>query len=53
MLTSADHQINRSTDQQINRSTDIAQAHTVDEWIAVTQLERATTILERFLLSLP
>jgi acetylornithine deacetylase/succinyl-diaminopimelate desuccinylase-like protein len=32
---------------------DIAQAHTIDEWIAVTQLERATTILERFLLSLP
>jgi acetylornithine deacetylase/succinyl-diaminopimelate desuccinylase-like protein len=32
---------------------DIAQAHTSDEWISVTQLERATTILERFLLSLP
>lgn len=32
---------------------DIAQAHTSDEWISVTQLERATTILEKFLLSLP
>src|SRR3954471_11041633 len=32
---------------------DIAQAHTSDEWISLTQLERATTILERFLLSLP
>jgi len=31
---------------------DIAQAHTVDEWIAVSQLERATTILTRFLRSL-
>jgi acetylornithine deacetylase len=32
---------------------DIAQAHTSDEWISVTQLERATTMLEKFLLSLP
>jgi acetylornithine deacetylase len=32
---------------------DIAQAHTSDEWISLTQLERATTILEHFLLSLP
>ena len=32
---------------------DIAQAHTSDEWISLTQLERATTILEKFLLSLP
>ncbi len=32
---------------------DIAQAHTANEWIALTQLERATALLTRFLLSLP
>ncbi len=32
---------------------DIAQAHTVDEWVAVSQLERGTSILSRFLQSLP
>lgn len=32
---------------------DIAQAHTADEWIALSQLDRATAILRRFLLSLP
>jgi acetylornithine deacetylase/succinyl-diaminopimelate desuccinylase-like protein len=32
---------------------DIAQAHTTDEWIDLKQLDQATTILERFLLSLP
>jgi acetylornithine deacetylase/succinyl-diaminopimelate desuccinylase family protein len=31
---------------------DIAQAHTVDEWVAVAQLERATKLLTKFLLSL-
>lgn len=32
---------------------DIAQAHTVDEWISLRSLERATEILKKFLLSLP
>ncbi len=32
---------------------DIAQAHTVDEWVEIRQLERATEILSRFLLQLP
>lgn len=32
---------------------DIAQAHTADEWIALSQLNRATALLTRFLLSLP
>lgn len=32
---------------------DIAQAHTVDEWVSVSQLERAHRILLRFLRSLP
>jgi acetylornithine deacetylase/succinyl-diaminopimelate desuccinylase-like protein len=32
---------------------DIAQAHTRDEWVAVRQVESATGILERFLLSQP
>ena len=32
---------------------DIAQAHTADEWISLRSLERATNILERFLMSLP
>jgi acetylornithine deacetylase/succinyl-diaminopimelate desuccinylase-like protein len=32
---------------------DIAQAHTADEWISLKSLERATAMLERFLLSLP
>ena len=31
---------------------DIAQAHTPDEWVAVSQLERATAILTRFLATL-
>ena len=31
---------------------DVAQAHTVDEWVAVSQLERATKLLTKFLLSL-
>ena len=31
---------------------DIAQAHTVDEWVAMSQLERATHLLLRFLESL-
>ncbi len=31
---------------------DIAQAHTADEWIALSQLEKATALLTRFLLSL-
>ena len=31
---------------------DIAQAHTVDEWISLTSLERATALLTRFLRSL-
>jgi len=30
---------------------DIAQAHTVDEWVAVSQLRRATELIVRFLLS--
>lgn len=32
---------------------DIAQAHTADEWISLKSLERATAMLERFLMSLP
>lgn len=32
---------------------DIAQAHTVDEWVAVSQLDRGTQLLGRFLQSLP
>lgn len=32
---------------------DIAQAHTVDEWVAVSQLERGQRLLLRFLQSLP
>ena len=32
---------------------DIAQAHTVDEWVAVSQLERGNKLLSRFLQSLP
>jgi acetylornithine deacetylase len=32
---------------------DISQAHTADEWIAIKSLERGTSILERFLRSLP
>ena len=32
---------------------DIAQAHTSDEWVAVSQLERGTKLLGRFLQSLP
>ena len=32
---------------------DVAQAHTADEWIALTQLERAKDMLVRFLRSLP
>jgi acetylornithine deacetylase len=32
---------------------DIAQAHTPDEWIEISQLETATQILHRFLASLP
>ena len=31
---------------------DIAQAHTADEWVAVSQLERGERLLSRFLLSL-
>ena len=31
----------------------IAQAHTADEWLALDQLEQASEILYRFLLSLP
>lgn len=31
---------------------DIAQAHTVDEWVAISELERATQLLLRFLESL-
>jgi acetylornithine deacetylase/succinyl-diaminopimelate desuccinylase-like protein len=31
----------------------IAQAHTIDEWISIRSLERATTILTQFLRSLP
>ena len=32
---------------------DIAQAHTADEWVAVSQLERGAKLLSRFLQSLP
>ena len=32
---------------------DIAQAHTVDEWVALNQLERGMKILSRFFASLP
>ncbi|HMJ88608.1 MAG TPA: ArgE/DapE family deacylase [Candidatus Acidoferrum sp.] len=32
---------------------DIAQAHTVDEWISLRSLERATARLKKFLISLP
>lgn len=32
---------------------DIAQAHTADEWVAVSELEKATAILTRFLMALP
>jgi acetylornithine deacetylase/succinyl-diaminopimelate desuccinylase-like protein len=32
---------------------DIAQAHTADEWISLTQLERARDMVLRFLKSLP
>ncbi len=32
---------------------DIAQAHTADEWISLTSLERAVEILKHFLLSMP
>ena len=32
---------------------DIAQAHTADEWVAVSQLERGTKLLSRFLGALP
>jgi acetylornithine deacetylase len=32
---------------------DIAQAHTADEWIEVSQLERGGALLGRFLKSLP
>lgn len=32
---------------------DIAQAHTADEWVSVTQVDRARDILVRFLKSLP
>jgi acetylornithine deacetylase/succinyl-diaminopimelate desuccinylase family protein len=32
---------------------DIAQAHTADEWISLSSLERTTDLLERFLRSLP
>jgi len=32
---------------------DIAQAHTVDEWVSLSSLERATDMLTRFLQSLP
>jgi acetylornithine deacetylase len=31
---------------------DIAQAHTSDEWVAVSQLEQGTALLARFLHSL-
>jgi acetylornithine deacetylase len=31
----------------------IAQAHTADEWVATSQLERGTRLLTRFLDSLP
>jgi acetylornithine deacetylase len=32
---------------------DIAQAHTADEWIALSQLQSATDILNKYLTSLP
>ena len=32
---------------------DIAQAHTADEWISLAHLERARSLLVRFLKSLP
>jgi acetylornithine deacetylase/succinyl-diaminopimelate desuccinylase-like protein len=32
---------------------DIAQAHTVDEWVAVSQVERGTVLLRQFLADLP
>ncbi|MEE2615458.1 MAG: M20 family metallopeptidase [Verrucomicrobiota bacterium] len=32
---------------------DIAQAHTVNEWISINQIERGMNLLKRFLLSLP
>jgi acetylornithine deacetylase len=32
---------------------DIAQAHTADEWISLRQLESATSLLKKFLTSLP
>jgi acetylornithine deacetylase/succinyl-diaminopimelate desuccinylase-like protein len=32
---------------------DIAQAHTPNEWVAVSELEKATAILTRFLVALP
>jgi acetylornithine deacetylase len=32
---------------------DIAQAHTADEWVSLTQLDRAREMLLRFLKSLP
>jgi acetylornithine deacetylase len=32
---------------------DIAQAHTADEWISLTQLERGKDLLVRFFKSLP
>jgi acetylornithine deacetylase/succinyl-diaminopimelate desuccinylase-like protein len=32
---------------------DIAQAHTADEWVAVSELERARAVLVKFLRSLP
>ena len=32
---------------------DIAQAHTADEWVAASQLERGTRMLVRYLQSLP
>jgi acetylornithine deacetylase/succinyl-diaminopimelate desuccinylase-like protein len=32
---------------------DIAQAHTADEWVSITQLARAQALLSRFLFSLP
>jgi acetylornithine deacetylase/succinyl-diaminopimelate desuccinylase-like protein len=35
------------------RPGDIAQAHTVDEWISLRSLERATDMLTKFLKALP
>jgi acetylornithine deacetylase len=32
---------------------DIAQAHTVNEWISINQIERSMSLLKRFLFSLP